>query len=213
MKLIDDEVLNNIGGTKLTLDKKEIIFNEGDSALYYYQVDSGKIKMYSILESGAEYIHGVFCCGESFGEAALFGDFPFPASAMSIEASTVWKLKKELFLNLLKSDFNLHLNFDKALSKKMNYKSMLLKDIMSSNTEKRILSLINYFKEVSISKKETLTKYNNQFYYVFPFSRNELANMIGLRLETVIRYVKILEQKGKISIINRKIYCKIDVIG
>ena len=38
-----------------------------------------------------------------------------------------------------------------------------------------------------------------------PFTRQEIANMTGLRVETVIRSVKSLEEQGLLKIIDRKI--------
>lgn len=210
MEMINEKILIENGASLLEFPKKKIIFSEGNEPLYYYQIKSGKVKMYSELENGTEFIHGVFCCSDSFGEAALFGNFIYPSSAMTMENSEIWKLKKNIFFDIIKNNFEIHRKFDTILSYKLQYKSMLLKDIMSSDSENRILSLILYFENVSLRKNEPSISINGRKYYQFPFSRNELANMVGLRLETVIRYVKILEKKGKLSIINRKIYCMID---
>ena len=210
MEMLNEKILIENGASLLELPKKKIIFSEGNEPLYYYQIKSGKVKMYSELDNGTEFIQGVFCCNDSFGEAALFGNFNYPSSAMTMENSEIWKLKKNIFFDIIKNNFEIHRKFDTILSYKLQYKSMLLKDIMSSDSENRILSLIIYFKNVSLRKNEQTISIKGRKYYKFPFSRNELANMVGLRLETVIRYVKILEKKGKLSIINRKIYCIID---
>lgn len=39
-----------------------------------------------------------------------------------------------------------------------------------------------------------------------PFTRQEIANMIGIRVETVIKYVKVLEKSGELRILKGKIF-------
>lgn len=42
--------------------------------------------------------------------------------------------------------------------------------------------------------------------YKIDFTRQQMADLTGLRVETVIRAIKALEKKGTIKIINRKVY-------
>jgi CRP/FNR family transcriptional regulator, cyclic AMP receptor protein len=45
----------------------------------------------------------------------------------------------------------------------------------------------------------------NKHEYVVPFTRQQLADMSGLRVETVIRTIKKMEGDGKLKIVGRKI--------
>lgn len=45
-----------------------------------------------------------------------------------------------------------------------------------------------------------------QFSFEVPLTRQQLASMTGLRVETVIRTIKKMEQQNIVKIINRKIY-------
>ena len=74
-----------------------------------------------------------------------------------------------------------------------------MKEISSHDPEHRILTLIDYLKEKA---SET------SGYYEVPFTRQQIADMTGLRVETVIRSIKSLEQKKKVKIENRKVYRK-----
>jgi CRP-like cAMP-binding protein len=64
----------------------------------------------------------------------------------------------------------------------------------------RLITLIDYLK-----KEEPGTE---RFYRV-PYTRKELAEMTGLRVETVIRNIKALEKLGFLTIKNRKVYREI----
>lgn len=177
------------------LRKDQVLCHEGDPATDYLQVESGSVKMYSVSQEGQEFIQGIFSSGESFGEPALIGKFPYPGSVVAIEPSKVWKLPGDYFLQMLKENFDLHLKMDQVLCQRLRYKSMVLSEISSYDPEHRILSLLNYFK----SKNGRDTK------VLIPYTRQQLADMSGLRVETVIRTVKKMEKEKKLTLDGHKI--------
>jgi CRP-like cAMP-binding protein len=179
----------------ISLRKDEILFIEGDPARDYYQVEAGSVKMYSANQDGQEFIQGIFTPGESFGEPALIGKFPYPGSVAALVHSKVWKLAGDYFLQMLKENFELHLKMDQVLCQRLRYKSMVLSEISSYDPEHRILSLLNYYK----------SKNGNSGKIIIPFTRQQLADMSGLRVETVIRTVKKMEKEKKLSLDGHKI--------
>ena len=195
--VIDPEILLEFAAQEKHLVKDEILFNEGSSALFYYQVADGIIKMNNYSEDGQEFVQGMFKAGESFGEPPLFADFKYPANAVALVDSLVWKLSKENFINLLKNNFDLHLKFCAILSNRLQFKAMISKEISSHAPEHRILTLIDYFKEKSNGESEL---------FEVPFTRQQIADMAGLRVETVIRSIKSLAEKKELKIIKRKVY-------
>jgi CRP-like cAMP-binding protein len=46
----------------------------------------------------------------------------------------------------------------------------------------------------------------NEKGYLINFTRQQIGDLTGLRVETVIRTIKNLEKKGALKIINRKVY-------
>lgn len=196
--VIDAGILERYGAKEISLKKNEILFLEGSSALNYYQVSSGIIKMNNFSADGQEFIQGMFKDGESFGEPPLFGGFPYPANADAVIDSIVWKLPKENFIRLLKENFELHLKFCAILSKRLQFKAMMAKEISSYTPEHRVLTLIDYFK----NKEDT----HEQELYEVPFTRQQIADMTGLRVETVIRTIKGLATKKQLQIIKRKVF-------
>lgn len=164
----------------------------------YHQVESGSVKMYITSPDGQEFIQGVFGPGESFGEPALIGNFPYPGSAAAIEPAKVWKLSGDLFLRMLRENFDLHFKMDQVLCQRLRYKSMVLSEISSYDPEHRLMTLLKYFKSRQKSEGDEET-------VVIPFTRQQLADMTGLRVETVIRTIKKMEREGKLRIVGRKI--------
>ena len=196
--MIPVDLIKQYGGVELRIKKDQILFFENQAALHYYQIIEGAIMMVNYSQDGQEFIQGIFGPVESFGEPPLFADFPYPSDAIATTDSVLIRLRKESFLHLLKDHFEIHLKFSRVFSQRLKYKSMILREISSYAPEHRILTLINYFKEKSgRSGKEK---------YQVPYTRQQIADMTGLRVETVIRSVGKLKEDGKISLVNHKIF-------
>lgn len=198
--MIDRSILENYGAVAFFPKKDEILFHEGSEAINYYQLVSGSVKMVTNNSDGQEFIQGVFRAHDSFGEPPLFGDFPYPSSAIVIEDAEVIKLTKAHFLDLLRENFEIHLMFNRVLCNRLKYKSMILSDISFNDPEQRIGNLLQYFKGDSQSREGT--RIDN---FIVPYTRQQIADMSGLRVETVIRTVKKMEREGKLAIVGRKI--------
>lgn len=91
------DILLNNGAIAKNYEKNEIIFEEGEQALFYYQVIEGQVKMYNLNEEGKEFTQGFFNDGESFGEPPLFINEDYPASAMTCTDSRIIKFSKDKF--------------------------------------------------------------------------------------------------------------------
>lgn len=198
--MIDRSILENYGAVAFSPKKGEILFHEGAEAINYYQVVSGSVKMVTNNSDGQEFIQGVFRAHESFGEPPLFGDFPYPSSAIVIEDAEIIKLTKAHFLELLRENFEIHLMFNRVLCNRLKYKSMILSDISFNDPEHRIGNLLQYFKGYSQSRDGSRRRN-----FIVPYTRQQIADMSGLRVETVIRTVKKMERDGKLEIVDRKI--------
>lgn len=70
-------------------------------------------------------------------------------------------------------------------------------DISSNDSEKRILTLLNYIKKQEDVKAKELQ---------IDLTRQQIADMTGLRVETVIRTIKDMEAKEQIRIEKGKLF-------
>lgn len=198
--IIPRELLDEKKAYFFEVQKDEYIFLEDESASFYFQVIRGTVKMSSYSENGQEFIQGIFKAGQSFGEPPLFGDFSYPNNAVATEKSEICRLPKEVFFELLKENSTVQWKFNSLLSNRLRYKSILLKEISSYWPDHVIMTLLNYIRDNSVEKDKS------QFY--IPFTRQQIADMTGLRVETVIRTVKKLQKDGKLEIRQHKIYLK-----
>jgi CRP-like cAMP-binding protein len=181
--------------------KGEHVFHEGRQAFFYFQVEDGLVKMYN---EGAknDFVQGVFRAGESFGEPPLLDDFPYPASACALTDTKIWVLKKAAFLDLLRQNPDAHLGFTIALARRLRYKALVMRDSTLASPEEALLTLIDYFKQqVPFEKRAS-------GWYEVPFTRQLLADLMGLRVETVIKKVIQLAERGQLELREHKIYRK-----
>ncbi|MFT3843470.1 MAG: Crp/Fnr family transcriptional regulator [Lacibacter sp.] len=195
---IDVDLLLAWGATFHTYHKGHVLFCEGDLAHFYYQVFEGKIKMSNTNDEGKEFIQGIFEPGESFGEPPLFDDGPYPASAVADEHCTVIRLRKENFLNLLKDNFDIHFCFTQILAKRLRYKSLMSKEISSYGPLHRVTTLLKEYKKGRGLPEKEMSK--------IELTRQQIADMTGLRVETVIRTIRHMQNSGELKIEKGKVY-------
>jgi CRP/FNR family transcriptional regulator, cyclic AMP receptor protein len=194
--MINPEILEKFGATKKLLAKTEILFEEGTEAHYYYQIISGEIKVLNWSEDGKEFIQGIFTEGQGLGEPPLLGCFNYPASGIAIMPSEIYKLSYQSMVDLLKDNFDIHLKLTHILSNRLQYKAMIMKGMSSYDAEHRIVSLLRYLKKRDGVKG----------IYEVTLTRQNLADLTGLRVETVIRTVKLMQEQKKVKIKGRKIW-------
>lgn len=197
--MINENLLIQFGSKLSSFDKGEILFNQGDMPRYYFQIQSGAIKMNNFNDEGKEFVQGLFSEGDGFGEPPLFLKDTYPANAVAIVWSKVFLLSKEKFMDLLMANPEIHLSVTTNLAKRLYYKSIMASEIASQEPEHRVLKLIDYFK-TKINKVPVDSTYKVEI------TRQQIADLTGLRVETVIRSIKSLEKKSELVISNRKVY-------
>ena len=190
--MISEAVLKKYRAKVVLLKKGKIIFQEGDTAKFFHIVKNGRVKMSNYSEDGREFVQGYFTDGQSFGEPPFFSQGRYPASAISVDDSQVWKIPREEFLKLLKNNFEIHLDLTRVLCDRLVYKSTMLTELAIEEAEHRLTTLIRHLMVHSDRQGKSPQK--------LIFTRQQLADMTGLRVETVIRSVKLLEQKRLLDI-------------
>ncbi|CAM3982270.1 Crp/Fnr family transcriptional regulator [Flavobacterium antarcticum] len=200
--MIQKELLDHYGAVEKRYEKSDVIFEVGTNAHYYYQIISGEVKMNNYNEEGKEFIQGFFKPGESFGEPPLFVNRLYPANAIATEDSVILAIKKDLFKQFLLEHPSEAISIIENLAQRLHYKAVMAAEIASEDPEHRVLQLIDY----AINHFD-LSKDDNG--YLVDFTRQQIGDLTGLRVETVIRAIKSLEKKQMLKIINRKVYREI----
>ncbi len=198
--MIDINLLLAWGASFKKVKCNETIFDEGEICYYYYQLVSGSVRWLNLDEEGKECIHSIVEAGESFGEFPLFDNQPYAATAISNTNSVLIKLCKSNFSDLLKGNSHILLHFTTLFVKRLRFKYSVIKSMASNNPEERIINLLNHLKTENKNFCLECDQLN--------LTRQQIAGMTGLRVETVIRTMRNMHDKGELQITKGKVFCK-----
>lgn len=199
--MIDEELLLTWGATYKSLDPEEILFSEGGHCHYYFQVVKGEIRWVNINDEGKEYLQTIISDGQCIGELPLFDGEPYAATAISNGKSIVIRLPKSIFHDLLKHYPEIHFAFSKLLTERLRFKFFMVKEIAQDEPEQLVISLLNYFKSKNL--------------YICPetkqvkLTRKQIADFTGLRVETVIRVIRNLQESRLLTIEKGKVFLRL----
>lgn len=194
---MNPEILKKIGAAQKQYKKGEYIFIEGNDPRYFYQIITGEVKMFNMNSEGKEFIQGVFTDNCSFGEPPLFINEPYPSNAIATKDTLVYRVLKSTFFKMLKEDSTIESELLQLLARRLFNKATTSREIINSTPEMRLIAFL-----CAIKKKSTDT----QDRYLVPFTRQQIANFTGLRVETVIRTLSKMKEKKIVEIINHKLY-------
>ncbi|AUS95593.1 cAMP-binding protein [Clostridium thermosuccinogenes] len=185
--------------------KNMVVFMEGEPGEAFYYIKSGKVKVFTTYEDGHEHILYIFGEGDVFGEATLFNNIPYPASAVVYEDAVIGIIKNRDLERLVKENSELSLKIIKILVSKLVFAQQKIRELTFNDVFSRTASqLIKLSKDYG-NKKDIGLEIGIQL------SRQELADMIGSTRETVSRVISrfkkekaITEKNDRIVIINEE---------
>ncbi|WP_079241664.1 Crp/Fnr family transcriptional regulator [Chryseobacterium indologenes] len=196
--MIPENLLISFGAEIKDYKAEAIIFREEESPIYYYQIQKGKIKLNNYTENGKEFIQNIFSDGHSFGESLLFVNRPYPMNAVAMVDSSIFIMPGQNFMELLRNNPEISLNVYQCLAERMYYKYIMLYNLSFQNPVSKLKLLMDYLKSYHDDK----TPYSFQI----PLTRQQLASLTGLCVETVIRTIKHMEKDQILKIERGKIY-------
>ncbi len=173
--------------------KDETLFNEGEEATGFYLLISGLIKMCKVSTDGREKLLHFVRPGETFAEAAFFGDGTYPADARSLEAGEVLFLPKNGFLELMSSNPQFGLNLVISLSLALRRFVRQIEEFTFADVTSRLASFL--LKRAT----EKSTCYGGITYMELGVKKGELAKQLGTANETVSRTLRKLREEGIIE--------------
>ncbi|MCQ9634281.1 Crp/Fnr family transcriptional regulator [Chryseobacterium sp. WG14] len=195
--IIDENLLLDNGAVYEEYSAKEIIYQNGDTPHYYFQIISGTVELNNYHEDGKEFTLNILSEGQSIGESLLFGNKKYPMNAIAKTDTKVLKLAKSSFLQLISNNQEIMFRLFGHLSDRLYYKYIMLFNNSAIDPQSKIKALLDYYKEYFSRERE---------HYQIPLTRQQIANLTGLRVETVIRAVKKMEKDKLVTIKDRQIY-------
>lgn len=182
----------------MTINKGELIFQEGDRGEGFYIVAQGKIKVFKISFEGKEQILHIYGPGHTFGEVPVFQGKNFPASAMALEPSTILFLPRQAFVQQIEKSPALAMNMLADLSRRLREFTIQIENLSLKEVPARLAAyILTLTQEQSMGHPQKKQSFSAKV--SLPVSKVQLASLIGTTPETISRGLKKMEQAGFIK--------------
>jgi CRP-like cAMP-binding protein len=172
----------------------ESLFAEGDSATGFYLLASGGMKLCKVSPDGREKVLHFVHPGETFAEAAFFGDGRYPAEARAMEAGEALFFPREAFMGLLERNPRFSLNLIVSLSLLLRRFARQIEELSFAEVPTRLAA---YLLELMERKSTT---YQGKTYLDLDMKKGELASRLGTVSETLSRALKKFRDEGVIEV-------------
>lgn len=160
------------------MSKGQYLFRAGDRAESFFVVRSGVYKTYLITASGDEYVSGFFYPGEVIGlDGQMNGRFP--ESAVALSSSTACQIKLDDLPRLWSMGVGPSLL--RLIAEREHADTLRRINLSQSKADARVAGFIKY-------RMDQLTRLGfDPTSLPLPMSRTDLANHLGLTLESLSR--------------------------
>ncbi|WP_448104474.1 response regulator [Pedobacter panaciterrae] len=169
------------------IKKKQVLFYEGDRPQGLYLVMEGSIKTSKRSLDGRQLITSLYKPDDYIGLDSLLLEEPFTETAEATEDTSLCLLPKELILSLLNKYPEVSRQFIKILSQDIHQKEEQLLELAYLSVRKRIAQVL-----IRLSTKSPSAT-------LLTISRDELAELAGVALETVSRTLSEFREEGLIE--------------
>ncbi|HWI41035.1 MAG TPA: Crp/Fnr family transcriptional regulator [Verrucomicrobiae bacterium] len=179
---------------KRAFAKGESLFTEGQKAHGFYLLASGSMKLCKISPEGKEKVLHFVHPGETFAEAAFFGDGKYPAEAKALEGGHALFFPRDAFMGLLERNPQFSLNLIVSLSLLLRRFARQIEELSFAEVPSRLAA---YLLELAQRKSTT---FQGRTYIDLEMKKGELASHLGTVSETLSRSFRKLREEDIIEV-------------
>lgn len=160
----------------------DFIFHEGDPAEYFHIVKAGAVKCIKSCPDGREMAMKVLMPGDLFCcEAAVFDGGVHPGCAQSMGETTILRFSKDTYLDILRRNPNAALEVIRYLGRRLNEAQENAKVLALDRADQRLAALlVDLASRIGVQEPDGVR-------LTIRLTRQDLASLTGLSVETVIR--------------------------
>lgn len=166
-----------------------VIYHQGDTVQCFYRVNSGVVMVYRLLEDSQRQIAGFFTEGDYFG---LGGGAQYQDTAVTVSTSNI--------VRLTKADLRRSPELQQEVFEMTCGQLDSARDLITTLTKKTASEKIATFL-MSLAKRQH--RNGEEFDIRLPMSRLDIADYLGLSIETVSRRFTALKKQKIISLPDR----------
>jgi CRP/FNR family transcriptional regulator len=173
------------------VNRKEHVFFEGDAVTHIYKVEAGHVCVYRLLSDGRRQVIDFAFAGDFIG---LGASGTHSLNAQATERSRLRCLPVSELRNIVRENPKLGLELYEAISGELNATRELLMSVNHRTAQERVAGFLLALSQRNARRGEDATS------IVLPMTRTDIADFLGLTIETVSRTFSKFRAKGLIKL-------------
>jgi len=194
-----DEVDRIAAGTQeVRIARGEILFRKGDPCEGFHVVIYGQIKLAFTSHSGAEKVVELMGTGQSFGEAVLFMEKPYPVYAQALADTMLLHIAKAVVFEEIERDPKFARRIIGGLSRRLHGLIADLESYSLLSGAQRVIGYLLRYEPESGASGESIK-------VTLPTSKGIIASRLNLTPEHFSRILHDLSDVGLIQVDGRSV--------
>ncbi len=174
-------------GMKLTYGRNEEIYGQDEPSQYVYKVLKGSVRTHKILDDGRRQIGAFYLPGDIFG---LESGAKHRFAAEAIADTLVLAIKRSTLASLAQTDAIVARELWQMTARELDHVHDQMILLGRSSAQERVASFLIEMASRSVNQAE----------FDLPMSRQDIADYLGLTIETVSRTFSSMERGALIEL-------------
>lgn len=177
----------------------ETILIEDTPGEYLFIIEKGKVRVLITTPEGEEITLTFLREGDFFGEMALFTEKERCATVLAVKKTTLLKLHRRDFMEILKDHFSITQAVLSSLCERLHQANQMIYSLNHLSVAGRVAAYLQ-----TLAEQEGVKE--GDYICVTRPTHQEMANLLGASRETISRILNAMENQKLISCKGRKIY-------
>lgn len=169
----------------LSFTARQQVFAAETPAQHFFIVMTGSVRLYRLNPNGKEKVIELIRAGQSFAEAVVLLQKPYPVYAETLEASQLLAIPSAVFLAQLRQQPELSFKVMASLSMRLHQFVNDIHALSLESAQQRVAGFLLALDENELSQ--------------LPMSKAVIASRLGLTPETFSRVLSKLKEQGSIA--------------
>lgn len=179
-------------------DAGQVIFSEGDACPGLWVIESGRVRIFKSSPSGREQVLAIEGPGSSVAELPVFDGGKYPASAASVDGTTLLFISKGDFQALCLNHREVALKVLRTVGRRLRGLVGMIEELSFGTVRHRLIALL-----VRMARRGEQT--SRGIAITLPANNQELAARIGTVRELVSRNISRLQAENLIQLEGRQV--------
>lgn len=171
--------------------KGQVIFEQGDLGDYLYVIASGRVRVFLLNPDGREIVLRIYGPNEILGELAVLDGGLRSAGAAALDDVRAFALRREDFLQLLQTNFELVEHVIAMLVERLRYTTVYTEHLAFLDAPKRVAVLLIQLASADFAAQEPVR---------VQMTQEELANFASTTREWVNRALREYAESGLVKL-------------